>query len=465
MRSCPEVKPVSGSHTLSLIAMGCLVFLILCPLPAAAIKVGGSLYMGSIAPGSSAVHTMTISTTPADSPMDLIVDVLGLGQTPEQGNTGLSPEKDTSPYSARTFITVSPKVFHLEPGASQVVTATIAVPQNVGDGGRYAMLTIRNAPLGTGSTLIVTAISVPVVVTISGSDLTKKGIITDVNVADVVPGQPIRITTFLKNTGNIHYVVKNNVSVFDSSGKLIAEGASPPSTQSVVPPFTQKYVVNLVTPLSLGTYTATSTASLADGTVLDTKTVPFEVKTTYIVPSEEASVILSPKSPAVLTSTDGRFTINFPAGAVLSDVNVTLKPFSNDKLPAAPQGATLGATSFRIDGLTGLLSRDATVQVKYSSADLEAAGSDVSKLVLARYDESDNKWTILPTTLDKSALTLSATTNRFSIWVVMAAKGGVASTTAGGSAGPKGIGLDPTIVFVALGLMIVFVGIHRSRKR
>jgi hypothetical protein len=104
------------------------------------------------------------------------------------------------------------------------------------------------------------------------------------------------------------------------------------------------------------------------------------------------------------------------------------------------------------------------VQVKYTSADLEAAGSDVSKLVLARYDDSENKWTIVPTTLDKGALTLSATTNRFSIWVVMAAKGGASSTAAGGS-GPKGIGLDTTIVFVALGLMIVFVGIPRSRKR
>jgi len=53
--------------------------------------------------------------------------------------------------------------------------------------------------------------------------------------------------------------------------------------------------------------------------------------------------------------------------------------------------------------------------VKYSGTDLEAAGSDVTKLALARYDDSDNKWTVLPTTLDRNALTVSATTNRFSI--------------------------------------------------
>ena len=96
--------------------------------------------------------------------------------------------------------------------------------------------------------------------------------------------------------------------------------------------------------------------------------------------------------------------------------------------------------------------------VKYSSADLEAAGSDVSKLSLARYDESEEKWTIVPTTLDRNALTLTATTNRFSIWTVM--------VTSGGSVAGSGTGktpLDVTPVFAALGLTIAFVGC-RIRK-
>ena len=172
-----------------------------------------------------------------------------------------------------------------------------------------------------------------------------------------------------------------------------------------------------------------SKAALTDGTVLDNKTIPFEIKSTYVVPSEDATLTLTPKSPAVLKTTDGRFIVDFPAGAVLSDAIVTLRPFNKDNLPPAPSGAKLGATTFRIDGLTGLLSKDATVVVKYSSADLEAAGSDVSKLTLARYDDSDGKWTIVPTTIDKNALTLTATTNRFSIWVVMVTSGEPAGGT------------------------------------
>jgi hypothetical protein len=449
----------------SLVTIGCIICLILCFLPVTAIKVGGSIYTGSIAPGGTAVHTMTVSTNPEDPPMDLTVDVLGLGQSPGQANTDLSSEKDTSPYSARTFITVEPKTFHLESGASQEVKATIAIPQNAGKGGRYAMLTIHNAPTGTGSTLIVTAISVPVVITLAGTVATMTGVITNVAVADIIPGQPLKITTSLKNTGNYHYKVTNNVSVTDSTGKIVAEGGSV-SPRSIVPPFTVNYDTNLATPLPAGTYSITSKASLDDGTVLDTKTIPFEMKSAYIAPLDEVTVTLSPKSSSQLTSTDGRVVIDFPAGAVFSDVNVTLKPVSNDKLPQPPQRATLGATSFRVDGLTGLLTKDATVMVKYSSADLDAAGSDVSKLVLARYDDSDGKWMILPTTLDKSTLTLSSVTNRFGIMAVIISNGGNTQGSSGSTGGSKpGIGLDISIVFVALGLMIVFSGIHWSKKR
>ena len=452
------MKPLSGSHTLSLITIGCIIFLILCPLPAVAIKVGGSIYSGSIAPGSSAVHTMNISTSPGDPPMDLTFDILGLGQSLDQSNTGLAPELDTSPYSARTFITVSPQTFHLEPGKSQEVKATIAVPQNAGTGGRYAMLTIHNAPTGSGSTLIVTAISVPVVITLANTAINMTGTITNLTVADLIPGQPIKIITALKDTGNFHYKVKTNVSVTDAAGKVVAAGGSETSSRSIVPPFTGEYEVTIATPLKAGIYNITSTASREDGTVLNTKTISYEIKATYVPPADEATVNLTPKSPSVLKTTDGRFTINFPAGAVLSDASVTIKPFSKDMLPPAPNDAKLGATCFRIDGLTGLLSKDATVVVKYSSADLEAAGSDVTKLALARYDESDTKWTILPTTLDRNALTVSATTNRFSTWTVMAVSGGA---PAGSGTGKTS--LDATLVFAALGLAIVVVGC-RIRK-
>jgi hypothetical protein len=456
--------------------VGVLILCFISISPVAGIKVLGSKYMSSISPGDTVVHTMTVSTGTDDPPMDMQVDVWGFGQTLQKSYTSLPPSADTSPYSARGFITLSSSSFHLNPGESKEITANIAIPTTVGNGGRYALITIHNAPLGNGSTAIVTAISVPVMITIAKSNLLQTGTIADVTVGDIVPGQPIRFTTSLKNTGNIHYYdTKNIVNITDSIGKEMAGAATDPSPYAIIPSFTVKYDLNLDTPLPPGTYTATSKVSLGDGTVLDTKTTSFEVPANYIPPIQAANVKLTAKSSAVLASPDGRVTIEFPAGAVFSDTDVSIKPLAKDQAPAPSTGMAPASTFFIVGGINGLLAKDATLIVKYSSADLEAARSDVSKLVLGRYDDADNKWTILPTTLDKSALTLSTVSNRFGTWGVMVSsvgntqgsaqgstQGSAGSTAAGGS--KPGIGLDPTIVFVALGLMIVFVGILRARK-
>ena len=466
------MKKVSDKQLLYLATVGFLILFVVCPLPVAGLKISGSIYVGTIAPGETAVHTMTVSTKNDDVPMDMMVDVLGYAQSSDGGLNQLSPHDDTSAYSARNYITVSPKTFHLNPGESKSVTASISLPMTMGDGGRYAVITIHNAPVGNSSTLFVTAIAVPVVVTIANSKLTRTGTIVDMKVGDIVPGQPIRFTTALKNTGNIHNSKTYNiVNITDSAGKEVASVATDPSIYSIIPPFTLNYVANLDKPLPPGSYTATSKVVLEDGTILDTKTTTFEVPANYIPPLQAAYVKLTARSSAVLASPDGRVTIEFPAGAVFSDTDVTLKPLAKDQAPAPSLGMAPASTFFKVDGINGLLAKDATLIVKYTSADLEAAKSDVSKLVLARYDDSDNKWTILPTTLDKSSLTLSTATNRLGTLAVMVSsvgntqgstQGSAGSTAAGGS--KPGIGLDSTIVFVALGLMIVFVGIYRARK-
>jgi hypothetical protein len=125
---------------------------------------------------------------------------------------------------------------------------------------------------------------------------------------------------------------------------------------------------------------------------------------------------------------------------------------------------------FSVDGLNGLLANDATVTVKYSTADLTAANNDASNLVLGRYDST--AWTLLPTTVDQNAMTLTASTNRFSTWAVIAAQsppnGGAAPGGSGSSGSGKGgfmglgLGLDPILIIGALGLVIIATGIKRK---
>ncbi|MDD1690619.1 MAG: hypothetical protein LUQ66_08155 [Methanoregula sp.] len=378
--------------------------------------------METVNPGDTVTHMITVSTKATDPSMDIVIDTWGFGQTPAKSYSSLSAADDTSPYSARKFITLDTASFHLNPGESKKIKATIVIPSDVGDGGRYAIISLHNAPSGDGTTAYITAISVPVMITIAKSSLIEAGSITDIKVGDIVTGQPLMITTLLKNTGNIHYYqTKNTVTVSDNMGTVIGTASTAPSVYAIIPNYTVDYDVTLDTSLSPGTYSVKSEVSLEDGTLLDSKTSAFEVKSSYIAPSPDTSVTLTPQESSVLASSDGRISISFPAGAVINDITVTLKPFSRDQLPTILTEAKAGGTCFQVEGLSGILSKDATISVKYSDADLAVAGGDASNLVLARYDQSDSRWTQLTTTVNKDTTTLSATTNRFSTWAVMTA--------------------------------------------
>jgi hypothetical protein len=213
--------------------------------------------------------------------------------------------------------------------------------------------------------------------------------------------------------------------------------------------------------LPAGTYTVSSKVLRENGQVLDEKTTTFTVKTNYVPPVTESSITLTPGSPGTLTSPDGRYSVSFPQGAVLSDVAVTLKPYTHDKLPSAPAGAKIGATCFEITGLAGLLSKDATIRVTYSADDLTAAGGDTSKLKLSYYDAAQNAWVILPTQVNTGSTTLTATTNHLSVWAVMVSSSTTGGTSPGATATKSPIPL--TVVLASLIISGIVIGM-RSRK-
>jgi hypothetical protein len=262
---------------------GILIILFICPGPASAIDVVGAKYMGMVNAGDTVTHTITVATKATDPPMDIVIDVLGFGQTEGKSYSSLSAADDTSPYSARKFITLDTGSFHLNPGDSKKITATIVIPKDVGDGGRYAMISIHNAPSGDGATAFVTAIAVPVMITIANSDIQRKGTITDIKTGELVTGKPVRITTSLKNTGNIqYYQTKNTVTVSDSVGNILGTASTDPSVFAIIPTYTVNYDVTLDTSLAPGSYGVKSEMSLNDGTLLDAKTSVFEVNRTSL---------------------------------------------------------------------------------------------------------------------------------------------------------------------------------------
>lgn len=94
--------------------------------------------------------------------------MMGFGQAKDKGYISLDPTSDLNPYSGRSYITLSNTTIHLAPRASQDVKATIKLPQNVGSGGRYAIISVHTLA-GKGE-VISTAVNVPVFITISGTE-------------------------------------------------------------------------------------------------------------------------------------------------------------------------------------------------------------------------------------------------------------------------------------------------------
>jgi hypothetical protein len=164
--------------------------------------------------------------------------------------------------------------------------------------------------------------------------------------------------------------------------------------------------------------------------------------------------VLTPDSASILQTEDGRISISFPQGAVFSQLEISLRSYPLAQLAAPPFGYSLSASAFRVDGLPGLLAKEATITVKYLPADLERAEGEAARLKLARWDMADGRWTVLATKLDREAMTISADTNQLSIWAIMV--------------GPPARVNWPLIAGVAagvivLGLLVYFLAVRPRR--
>lgn len=424
----------------------------------AGLKVTGSKYMGAVAPGDDAVHTMTVSSRPEDPRMEIIAEVTGFGQSPDMGYTPLSPDQDTGVYTARPYINLDAGSFILNPGESKEVKATIRIPSDAGSGGRYALIYLHTKPVTTGQMGIVSAITVPVMITLKNTTFTETGRINAVNVGVIESGKPAVVSTTFTHTGNHHfYGAINELTVRDDGRITVTNITTDPEVHALIPGQTVEFRTPVGTILSSGSYTITSRI-LNSGILLDEKSTTFTVNEEYIPPFEETTVKVVSDRETVLMTPGGEITITFPAGAILSDAQVTVLPYSQD-LPSLPAGASAGTNAFTVEGLTGLLTKPATLVVQYNTADVQAAMGDANKLVLARYDRTESGWTLLPTTVDTNTMTLTATTNRFSTWVVMAVQdGGVVATK---PSKPFLSGPDPLLICGFVALVLIVVGMRK----
>ncbi len=428
-------------------------------LVALALLVSPALAQIAISPGSMDMlvpegqHTLPSITVSNDSdkPMDFQVKLAGYGQGTSGSTDVLEP--DTNPLSAMSYISFDPVEFSLEPGGSQEIELTVSIPQGI-DGGRYAVVLVIGTPGGDAPITTISRMGILVKLTIAGSQLVEQGSIEFIGSEPVQSGEPIPIKVTYANEGNVHCEVQSSINIFDAVGEVLDVART--SWAVVIPGYSRELVAEWIPSgdLEPGTYDAQASVYLEDGTLLDEAEGSFEVGMPYVPPSPRVSITLTAESAATLQTEDGSFSISFPRGAVFSDVEISLRSYPLDQLPPLPPGYSLAATAFRVDGLPGLLAKDATVTAKYLSADLESAEGDATRLKLARWHTADSRWTVLETSLDREGMTISAKTNQLGIWAVMVGPpAGVNWILIGGLAG--GV--------IVIGLLVYFLVVRRRR--
>jgi hypothetical protein len=251
------------------------------------LSVSNAVILADVYPGQTLTNTMTVAIESGDAAADLSVEVAAIQQLPNGSYELLDASHDTSQYSARQFVTVDKAAFHLEPGGSENITATVSVPQDVGGGGRYAMIHIAAKPAATGGVVMATAVDVPVYLTVKNSQLIHTGKITGVSTGEITTGEPISISTDFQHTGNHHFEVKGEVTVANDKGQNLDTISIPLISFPILPGMVRQLKASFIpgVVLDAGTYTVDSKVMLEDGTVLDQFSTTFEVKAPYAAPA------------------------------------------------------------------------------------------------------------------------------------------------------------------------------------
>ncbi|MBA7541393.1 hypothetical protein ES705_33705 [subsurface metagenome] len=256
-----------------LAALTLVILCILLPVQVLAnpgLWVAGGRLVTDVSPGETLTHKMNVGIRENDSAMDIVVEVRDLGE-----------------YSARDFITIDNPSFHLEPGESQDVTATINVPLEVGEGGRYAIISIAQKPVAVAGISSLVAVELPVRLTIIDSQLIHEGEITEVSASEVISGKPVSIFITFKNNGNHHIYFKGEVTVSDAQGEVLDTVYTAVIPSPVIPSMSKKLKADFIPEKELpsGVYFIKARVMLEDGTVLDEASGSFEVKDVYEPPT------------------------------------------------------------------------------------------------------------------------------------------------------------------------------------
>jgi hypothetical protein len=270
------------------------------------LSVQPSLISVSVKPGSSTTVQLTLR---AAADLNVGVKSQGLSQGTDGSFRAVPADQDTSPYSLRSLISVSPATLQLKAGDTTKLEVTVSVPDNVGDGTRYAIVTITGmptSPAGSSNVGFGVELGVSAIVQIADTPQTKTGEIKGIDVTQSLPGAPIPVKVSFLNTGNSHYgAVPNELMttalLLDPSSEDLADATASGNQLSVIPSFTRDIALTMSPTKALvdGTkYHLEVGVGLKDGTVLDRKALDFTWSGGEVLGASSTPVLAPPATPS-----------------------------------------------------------------------------------------------------------------------------------------------------------------------
>jgi hypothetical protein len=247
------------------------------------LSVQPSLINVTAKPGATTTTQLTVR---AAASLNVTIKSQGLGQGKDGSFAALAADKDAGAFSARSMITASPETLQVKPGDTIKVDVSIAVPANVGDGTRYAILTITGMPPSPGSGTNVgfgVELGVSAIVQIANTPQTKTGVIDSIDVGRALPGQALPVDVSFRNTGNTHFgaipdELVTTAVLQDASGSQLASASADGTQLSVIPGFVRAMPLSMTPSKALvdgATYHIEVGVGLKDGTIFDRKAIDF----------------------------------------------------------------------------------------------------------------------------------------------------------------------------------------------
>jgi len=259
-----------------------LVFLILtlgCASASIEISVGSIL--DQVSPGQHVAYEINVTASNDSSAKDFAADIYGFGQSLDGSYVELKADQDKSPYSARAYLKLDSKDFRLEPGETKMLTLEGDIPSDVGDGGRYAIVSIRPpTPKASKGVSVSMGIIIPVILSIKDTEMAKTGEISEIELDAPILAEQQNLSLIFNNTGNIHYRAIAEADLKDKDGNVLTSASTKPSFSSIIPSNSLliKLVLSPEKKLESGDYTIASEVSTEDGEILAKKEISFKIE-------------------------------------------------------------------------------------------------------------------------------------------------------------------------------------------